>query len=65
MRKPKEKENLLTKMGNIMKGNGKMDLSMEKVKYIIKMEILNMKEILSMINMKATENILWKMGKVI
>ena len=38
---------------------------MEKVYYIIKMKILNMKEILLMINLKERENIFMKMENIL
>ena len=53
------------KMVIIKQFNGKMDYDMEKELNIILMEILNMKEIGLMINMKEMENIYGKMVNII
>ena len=43
MEKEKDLENNIIQMEIIMKGNGKMDINMEKEKYFMKMGLLNMK----------------------
>ena len=53
------------KMMIIIQVNLKMVQGMEKEQIIIKMEILNMKVILLMINLKEMENIFGKMVDII
>ena len=58
-------ENIFLKMMNIIQDNIKMTQEMGKEYYIIRMEILNMKEILLMENVKEMENIFLKMVNII
>ena len=58
-------EKVIMKMENIIKVNGKMVQGMEKEKFIIKMERLNIKGILLIIKLKDMENTFMKMGIII
>ena len=53
--KPKAMGNLYMKMVNIIQDNGKMDQNMVEEQCFIQMEVLNMKVILLMVNMKEME----------
>ena len=54
----KELGNIYMKMEIIISGNGKMMQKMEKEFYMIKRDILTMKVILLMTNLKGMENII-------
>ena len=57
--------NFIWKDGKYYLGKFKNNFLLEKESYIIQMEILCMKEILLMENMKEMENVFWKMVNII
>ena len=60
-----EEGKIINKDGSYYIGQKKMEKHMVKENYFIKMEILNMKVILLMVNLKEMENVIGKMVNII